>query len=205
MLDSPGEILEIVEPRRYRPAVTLVILPNRYESATILNGSRLSNENLTMEVLTPKAVRRSTRLRVEIPASVISLDRRRPYGERCTLLIVSAQGCGFRSSEELQVGTPIMFSGLPGGNSVTGQVASCVALGNDGQYFLVGASLYTHGNVWGIADPPEDWRAVAKSDPIPASAPRTTEPGAAASPTARKKSWPYNLFPEGGETHPGRK
>jgi hypothetical protein len=88
---------------------------------------------------------------------------------------------------------------------VTGQVASCVPLGNDGQYFLVGASLYAHGNVWGIADPPEDWRVVAKNDPVPASAPRTAEPGAAASLTARKKSWPYNLFPEGGETHPGRK
>lgn len=156
-----------------------------------------------MEVLTPKAVRRSTRVRVEIPVSVISLDRRRPYGERCTLLIVSAQGCGFRSSEELQIGTPIMLSGLPGGGSVTGQVANCVPLGNDGQYFLVGASLYTHGNVWGIADPPEDWGVVAKTDPTPATPPK---PDPAAAPvTTRKKSWPYNLFSEGAETHPGQK
>jgi hypothetical protein len=157
-----------------------------------------------MEVLTPKAVRRSTRVRVEIPVSVLSLDRRRPYGERCMLLIVSAQGCGFRSSEELQIGTPLMFSGLPGGGSVTGQVANCFPLGNDGQYFLVGASLYTHGNVWGIANPPADWGVVAKIDPAPTSAPPPSATGAA-TPNARKKSWPYNLFSEGTETHPGRK
>src|SRR3954464_15234895 len=103
-----------------------------------------------MEILTAKTARRSTRLRVEIPVSVISLDRQRPFGDRCLLLVVSAQGCGFRSSEELRLGTPIMISDIPGGGSVTGQVANCVAMGTDGKFFLIGASLYTHGNVWGI-------------------------------------------------------
>ncbi len=82
------------------------------------------------------------------------------------LLVVSAQGCGFRSSEELQVETPLMLSGLPGGGSVTARVANCLPLGNDGKYFLIGASLYTHGNVWGIADPPEDWGVAAKNAPV---------------------------------------
>lgn len=117
------------------------------------------------------------------------------------LLIVSAQGCGFRSSEELQVGTPIMLSGLPGGGSVTGQVANCLPLGNDGQYFLVGASLYTHGNVWGIANPPEDWGVAAKNDP----ANNAAKPAEASVVTAKKKVWPYNLVSEGAEIHPGRK
>jgi hypothetical protein len=158
-----------------------------------------------MEVLTSKAVRRSTRLRVEIPVSVISLDRQRPFGDRCMLLVVSAQGCGFRSSEELLAETPIMLSGLPGGGSVTGRVVSCVPLGSDGNYFLVGAALYTHGNVWGIENPPADWGVSAKADPAqvnsPAKAAATSAPKAA----APKKAWPYNLFSEGAETHPGRK
>jgi hypothetical protein len=161
----------------------------------------------TMEVLATKAVRRSTRIRVEIPVSVISLDRMRPFGEKCTLLVVSAQGCGFRASEELQVETPLMLSGLPGGGSVTARVASCVPLGNDGNYFLIGASLYTHGNVWGIADPPEDWK-VAPNDPIPTapSVPAHAVPKEKLKPAAqRKQSWPYNLFSEGAELHPGRK
>lgn len=155
-----------------------------------------------MEILTPKTARRSTRLRVEIPVSVISLDRMRPFGEKCLLLVVSAQGCGFRSSEALQVETPIMLSGLPGGGSVTARVANCLPLGNDGKYFLIGAALYTHGNVWGIANPPEDWSVVAKNDPVAA---RPPAPAPVAQVTVQKKAWPYNVFAESAEVHLGRK
>ena len=152
-----------------------------------------------MEVLTPKATRRSTRLRVEIPVSVTSLDRMRPFAERCIVLVVSAQGCGFRSSKALQLETPIMMNDLPGGNSVTGRVASCVPLGSDG--FLIGVSLYNHGNVWGIADAPEDWNVARKDDPVAARPAAPTVPKSA----VQKKSWPYNVFSDGAELHPGRK
>ena len=160
-----------------------------------------------MEVVTAKITRRSTRVRVEIPVSVISLDRQRPFGEKCMLLVVSAQGCGFRSSEELQIETPLMLSGLPGGGSVTARVANCLPLGNDGKWFLIGAALYTHGNVWGIADPPKDWDEAAQSSPAPASPGRDPNDTATngVRVTARKKVWPYNLFSEGAELHPGRK
>ena len=100
-----------------------------------------------MEVFTPKAARRSTRIRVEIPVSITSLDRMRPFAEPCVLLVVSAQGCGFRSSRALQLETPIMINDLPGGGSVTARVANCLPLGKDGRHFLIGAALYTHGNV----------------------------------------------------------
>ena len=155
-----------------------------------------------MEIVTPKTTRRSTRVRVEIPVSVISLDRQRPFGDRCTVLVVSAQGCGFRSSEPLQVETPIMLSGLPGGGSVTARVANCVPLGNDGKYFLIGAALYTHGNVWGIADPPEDWKLAERDTPA-----KSPEPAPSSAPTLQvhKKAWPYNLVPESGGAHSGRK
>ena len=161
-----------------------------------------------MEVLTSKATRRSTRIRVEIPVSVISLDRKRPFGDRCTLLIVSAQGCGFRSSEAIEVETPIMLSGLPGGGSVTARVANCLPLGNDGKFFLIGASLYTHGNFWGIENPPADW---SEPEPTaPAAAQVKSAPAKPAAPSAttaapQKKVWPYNMFTEGAEAHPGRK
>ena len=156
-----------------------------------------------MGVLTTKSTRRSTRLRVEIPVSVISLDRKRPFGEKCLLLVVSAQGCGFRSSEALPLETPLLLSGLPGGGSVTARVANCLPLGADGKYFLIGAALYTHGNVWGIVDPPEDWGIVAQSTPVadPAKNDMTGAPTLKVS----KKAWPYNLFSESAEVHPGRK
>ena len=119
-----------------------------------------------MDVHSPKAIRRSTRLRVEIPVSVTSLDRMRPFAEQCMLLVVSAQGCGFRSPRAIQLETPIMFSELPIGGSVTGRVANCLPLGNDG--FLIGVALYNSGNVWGIANPPEDWNTATKNDPVAA-------------------------------------
>ena len=155
-----------------------------------------------MEVLTPKTTRRSTRLRVELPASVISLDRMRPFAENCVVLVASAQGCGFRSSRPLQLETPIMLSGLPGGGSVTARVANCLPLGSDGKHFLIGAALYTHGNVWGIADPPEDWTIAAQS--TPSGGPPQ---GAVATPARKvsKREWPYNLFSEGNQTPPRRK
>ncbi len=156
-----------------------------------------------MEILTQKVTRRSTRIRVEIPVSVTSLDRQRPFAEKCSVLIVSAQGCGFRSSRALQMETPIMMSDLPGGGSVTGRVANCLPLGNDGKYFLIGVALYTHGNVWGIADPPEDWNVAADSSPAPTAAKSDTESLPKLS--VNKRVWPYNLFSEGVEAHPGRK
>ncbi len=156
-----------------------------------------------MEVLTAKAIRRSTRLRVEIPVSVISLDRMRPFAEKCVMLVVSAQGCGFRSSRALQLETPIMISDLPGGGSVTARVANCLPLGNDGKHFLIGAALYTHGNVWSIVDPPEDWNVAAKNDPV--AAPSKPAAPAPSQVNVQKKAWPYNVFSTSGELHPGRK
>jgi hypothetical protein len=155
-----------------------------------------------MEVLTPKATRRSTRIRVEIPISVVSLDRMRPFAEKCVALIVSSQGCGFRSSRAIQLETPILISDLPNGGSVSARVASCLPLGNDGKSFLVGAALYNHGNVWGIANPPDDWNATPQNTAAAATAAAAQQ---ASHPPASKKSWPYNLFESGTETHTRRK
>ena len=149
-----------------------------------------------MEILTPKATRRSTRLRVQIPISVSSLDRKHPFAEKCVALVVSCQGCGFRSSRAFPLETPIMLSDLPGGESVTGRVASCLPLGNEGTHFLVGVALYTHGNVWGIADPPADWNVTPQpaADAVAANrAPATPHR------SAGKQSWPYNVFSTGSE------
>ena len=147
-----------------------------------------------MEILTSKATRRSTRLRVEIPVTVTSMDRRHQFSASCVALVVSPQGCGFRASQALPLETPVLLSELPGGGSASARVANCLPLGNDGKFFLIGVSLYNPGNVWGIADPPADWNcpsaASAASGPVTAT---------------NKTAWPYNLFSGQGEAHPGRK
>jgi hypothetical protein len=150
-----------------------------------------------MEILTAKVTRRSTRVRVEIPITVTSMDRKHPFAAECMALVVSAQGCGFRTSQALPVGTPVLLSNLPSGGNASARVANCLPLGSDGKQFLIGVSLYNSGNVWGIVDPPADWNCV--STPSPASA------GETKAPPSSKNAWPYNLFSGNSEAHPGRK
>ena len=152
-----------------------------------------------MEILTPKATRRSTRLRVEIPVIVTSMDRRHPFSAECVALVVGPQGCGFRASQGLPLETPVLLGDLPGGGSASGRVASCLPLGNDGKYYLIGVALYNHGNVWGIIDPPADWNC----PPDPSAASSAGEAGK--TPSKSKNAWPYNLFSDQGEAHSGRK
>lgn len=143
--------------------------------------------------------RRSTRLRVEIPVIVTSMDRRHPFSAECIAIVVSLQGCGFRTSEGLPLETPVMLGDLPNGGTATGRVASCLPLGADGKFFLIGVALYNQGNVWGIANPPQDWDcAPATSTP---ATPRTADKSAPKNGTA----WPYNRFSDQGESRPSRK
>jgi hypothetical protein len=128
---------------------------------------------------------------------VTSLDRKHPFSGQCVALVVSLQGCGFRASQALPLETPVLLNDLPGGGSASARVATCLPLGNDGKYFLIGVSLYNHGNVWGINDPPEDWNCGATAGAPGADAAKTTPKS--------KNTWPYNLFSGNGEAHPGRK
>jgi hypothetical protein len=146
-----------------------------------------------MDVKTARPVRRSTRIRVHIPVVLTSMDRRNAFSEECVVLIASPQGCGMRCSCPLAIGTPIMLSNLPNGASITASVANCLPLGTDGSQYLIGASLYNHGNCWGIANPPADWAGAVEAN------------ADADKPAERKDVWPYNLFSSKGEAHPGRR
>jgi hypothetical protein len=155
-----------------------------------------------MEILTPRTARRSTRLRVEIPVTVTSLDRKHPFSAKCMALVVSPQGCGVRASQALPLETPVLLGDMPGGGSASARVATCLPLGNDKKNFLIGVALYNHGNVWGIANPPEDWDCSQNLTPTPDAA---ADKGAHKTASKSGSAWPYNLFSGQGEAHPGRK
>jgi len=139
---------------------------------------------------THEALRRSTRLRAQIPVRVVSKDSAVSFSEPCQTVVVNCEGCGVRLPRALDVGLKVSIEDLPGGLSAPGKVTSCVALGKD---WLVGIELEQRGNVWSIRPAPEDWM----------SGPATT---AAAVPAPQKKGeWPYALFSGKGEAHPGRK
>lgn len=158
-----------------------------------------------MEILTSKTVRHNTRLRVRLPITLTSLDRRHAFAAECVALIVSPQGAGVESPQSLPLETPVMISGLPGGASASCRVASCVPLGHDGKRFLVGVSLYNPGNVWGITNPPPDWEVpppgAAAADRTTREAPAIKAANSAAATPDIRNSWPYNIFSGHTEAH----
>jgi hypothetical protein len=120
-----------------------------------------------------------------------SMDRRHPFSAHCLALVVSLQGCGLRASQSLPIKTPVLLAELPGAVTASGHIASCLPLGNDGKYFLIGVSLYNPGNIWGIVDPPEDWNCASS----------TAEASSAERPANKKEAWPYNLHSGRGAAH----
>ncbi len=136
--------------------------------------------------------RRSTRVRAQIPIRVSSLDAPPHFSEHCHTLVVNTQGCGVRLRRALEPGFRVALDELPRGIGTTATVVSCVPVGTDGKFFLIGLALETPGNVWSIHPAPADW----STEPQPAAA--GTSPNKAA-------QWPYSLFSDKGEAHPGRK
>jgi len=142
----------------------------------------------------PGAPRRMTRLRVEVPVRLATLAPAEVYAEQSHTLVVNPQGCGIRLSRALEPGTRVLLDGLPGGAHAHARVANCLPLGTDGKAFLVGLALETPGNVWGIQKTPADWEEAAVPSPVQA----TEDP-------IKKKNWPYSMFSQKGEAHPGRR
>ena len=142
-----------------------------------------------MEVLTPKSTRRSTRLRVNIPLTMTSLDRRHAFVAECVAVLVTPQGAGLQAPKALPIETPVMLSGLPGEASASGRVASCLPLGKDEKHFLIGVALYNPANIWGIAQPPEDWECAASP-----AAPASSAGAVVAGTPSNNAAWPYNIF-----------
>jgi hypothetical protein len=139
--------------------------------------------------------RRMTRMRVEIPVRVATLAPAPVFAEQSHTLVVNPQGCGVKLSRALDPGTRVLLDGLPGGVHVNARVANCLPLGTDGKFFLLGLALESPGNVWGIQKPPADWSDAA-NEPAPVTS---------AEDPIKKKNWPYSMFSQKGEAHPGRR
>ena len=84
----------------------------------------------------------------------------------------------------------------PGDAHAHARVANCLPLGTDGKAFLVGLALETPGNVWGVQKTPADWEGEEAAVPTPVQS--TEDP-------IKKKNWPYSMFSQKGEAHPGRR
>ena len=142
--------------------------------------------------------RRSTRIRLQIPLRVTSLDAATSFSESGHTLVVNTQGCGVRLSRALEAGLAVSLDDLPTRQGVTARVANCVPLGSGGQWWMVGIALDEPGNVWGVHPTPADWN----SDAALAASASADNP--APSP-AKSGEWPYRQFSNRGEFHPGKR
>ena len=143
---------------------------------------------------TSEAQRRSTRIRLELPVVLTSLDPVNAFSEPCHTLVINPQGCGIQFTRRLEVGSFVVLEKLPGGRRASAKVANCLPIGTDGTLWLVGLALDEPGNVWGLAQPPSDW-----------GTPKAVAATASANTPKASREWPFSQYSSRGEFHPGRK
>jgi hypothetical protein len=132
------------------------------------------------------AIRRSTRLPLEIPVLVTSLDAAFEFSEQCKTTLVNAHGCGMITQRALPQGMRVRLEIVPAKRHTTARVEDVVSLGGNPETWLLGMELEHPGNFWGIEYAPSDWR-VEESPPtesIPAG--QEQAPAATSAPSARR-------------------
>jgi hypothetical protein len=113
------------------------------------------------------AIRRSTRLPLEVPVQVTSLSADFPFSERCNTTLVNAHGCGLISPRELQMNLPVRLEIISAKRHTTATVSEVVPLGGDPETWLIGLELQSPGNFWGIEYAPSDWAIEELIDQAP--------------------------------------
>jgi PilZ domain len=103
------------------------------------------------------AARRSTRLSLQIPVVVTSLDPTCDFRKECKTVFVSAHGCAVVVQERLKDDTPVTMKLVSDGASKTGRVVLAVPL-LESVSWLLGVEFDSPGNFWEVEDPPADWR-----------------------------------------------
>jgi len=104
------------------------------------------------------AIRRSTRLPLEVPVRVTSLSADFPFSQPCHTTLVNAHGCGLISPGAIDKGIQVRIEIVSAGRYTTARVAEVVPLGGQPETWLVGLELEIPGNFWGIEYAPSDWK-----------------------------------------------
>jgi hypothetical protein len=125
---------------------------------------------------TQHAIRRSTRLPLEVPVQVTTLDAASPFSIRCNTTLVNAHGCGLIVSRALAQGIQVRLEIASAKRHTTARVAEVVPLGGDPETWLVGLELDVPGNFWGIEYAPSDWKIEEGPSPPRADAQASASP-----------------------------
>ena len=104
----------------------------------------------------PDTLRRSSRVPINVPILVTSLEPGSPFSQVCETLVVNAHGCAMRSPVKLKAGAPVQFHSKDG-RETTAHVVDCQPIGSDQPGWRLGARLDQPENFWGLRACPEDW------------------------------------------------
>ncbi|MFY9559923.1 MAG: hypothetical protein WAQ52_06800 [Terriglobales bacterium] len=133
------------------------------------------------------AIRRSTRLPLEVPVLVTSLDPACEFSEECTTTLVNAHGCGLVVQRPLPRDLPVRLEIVPAKRQTTARVADVVSLGGTPETWLLGMELDTPGNFWGIDYSPSDWK-IEEAPALAANTPDTPK-AASEAPAPAPRRW----------------
>ena len=106
-------------------------------------------------------IRRSSRVPIQVPVLVTSMEPNTQFSEICETLVVSAHGCALRLPLKLDTGSALRLHSR-GGRQATAYVVFCQP---DGQGFRLGAQLDRPENFWELESCPDDWRVVEMPAP----------------------------------------
>jgi hypothetical protein len=132
------------------------------------------------------AIRRSSRLPLEVPVVLTSLDPGLNFSERCNTTLVNAHGCGLISPRGLSQNVRVRLEIVTAKRHTTARVAEVVPLGGEPETWLVGLELDVPGNFWGIEYAPADWKIEETASPPRQHHPADREWGATAKTPQRR-------------------
>ena len=132
------------------------------------------------------AIRRSTRLPLEVPILVTSLDPSFEFSEECITTLVNAHGCGLVVQRSFPRDVPVRLEIIRTKRHTTARVADVVPLGSEPETWLLGMELDVPGNFWGIDYAPSDWK-IEETLALPATRPETPRAAAEAVPVAPRR------------------
>ena len=101
--------------------------------------------------------RRSTRLPLQFPVILTSLDPAYFFSKECTTAFVNAHGCGVIVPHLLNNQTPVTVKLVSNGAVRNGRVVLAIPLLENFSW-LLGVEFDCPGNFWGVENPPADWR-----------------------------------------------
>lgn len=117
------------------------------------------------------AIRRSSRVPINLPVLVTSLEPGTRFSEVCETLVVNAHGCAMRSPVKLDAGVLLHFHSKEG-RETTAKVINCQPLDSDRASWRLAARLDRPENFWGLTSCPADWAQL----PAPAAPTKSKVP-----------------------------